>query len=95
LQLHQSDQSQLKLNASQTGAAVCVAGICSSLAHFVLSGADMSNFSTWTPYILSVKTDITPTLKRAGFTPPSEDKDIQKKWEYYRNFSINNKAKIK
>lgn len=93
--MHQSDQSQLKLNAYQTGAAVCVAGMYSSLAHSVLLGADMEDFSTWTPYILSVKTDVTDTLKRHGYKPPSEDKDIQKKWDYYRNFSINNKVKAK
>lgn len=77
------------------GAAVCAAGMCSSLAHFDQSGADMSEFNTWTPYILFVKTDVAETLKRYGFKPPSEDKNIQKKWEYYRTFSATNKEKSK
>jgi hypothetical protein len=93
--LHQSDQSQLKLNASQTGAAVCVAGICSSLAHFVQSGADMRLLDIHRPYIPAAKTNVLETLKRMGWEPPSEDKRFQAKWETYRHAATNNEAKLK
>jgi hypothetical protein len=39
------------------------------------------------PYTQSVKTDITKIFRRAGWTPPSEDKEFQKKWEFYRTIS--------
>lgn len=93
--MHQSDQSQLKLNAYQTGAAVCVAGMYSSLAHSVLSGADMNILNPDVAYTPAAKTDVSRTLKRHGWTPPSEDKDIQKKWEFYRTISIRNERKLK
>lgn len=46
-------------------------------------------------YIPAAKTDVSRTLKRHGFNPPSEDKDIQKKWEFYRTISIRNERKLK
>lgn len=76
-------------------AAVCVAGMLVHKVHSVLSGADMSILNSETPYIPSAKTDITRTLRRTGWTPPSEDKEIQKKWEFYRTISIRNERKLK
>lgn len=84
-----------RLNAYQTGAAVCVAGMCSLKAHLDQSGADMNILNPDVPYTQSVKTDISKIFRRAGWTPPSEDKEIQKKWEFYRTISIRNERKTK
>jgi hypothetical protein len=46
-------------------------------------------------YTPAAKTDVSRTLRRHGWTPPSEDKDIQKKWEFYRTISIRNERKMK
>jgi hypothetical protein len=75
--------------------AVCVAGISIPKAHLDQSGADMNILNSETPYVPSAKTDISRTLKRTGWTPPSEDKEIQKKWEYYRTISMRNERKLK
>ena len=72
-----------------------VAGIQTAMAHLNLSGADMNILNPEVAYVPSAKTDITRTLKRTGWTPPSEDKEIQKKWEFYRTISIRNERKIK
>lgn len=93
--MHQSDQFQLKLNAYQMGAAVCVAGMYSSLAHSVQSGADMNILNPDVAYVPAAKTDVTRTLKQHGWTPPSEDKEVIKKWEFYRTISIRNERKSK
>lgn len=77
------------------GAAGCVAGMSIPKAHLSQSGADMSILNSDTPYIPAAKTDISRTLRRTGWTPPSEDKDIQKKWEFYRTISIRNERKLK
>jgi hypothetical protein len=77
------------------GAAVCVAGTYSSLAHSVLSGADMNILNPEVSYTPAAKTDVSRTLKRHGFVPPSEDKEMQKKWEFYRTISIRNERKMK
>jgi hypothetical protein len=55
----------------------------------------MNILNTETPYIPSSKTDVSRTLKRTGWTPPSEDKEMQKKWEFYRTISIRNERKLK
>jgi hypothetical protein len=47
------------------------------------------------PYTQSVKTDISKIFRRAGWIPPSEDKEFQKKWEFYRTISIRNERKMK
>lgn len=47
------------------------------------------------PYTQSVKTDISKIFRKAGWTPPSEDKEFIKKWEYYRTISIRNERKLK
>ena len=47
------------------------------------------------PYIPSAKTDIMRTLKRTGWVPPSESKEFQKKWEYYRSIAFLNERKMK
>lgn len=47
------------------------------------------------PYTQSVKTDISKIFRRAGWTPPSEDKEVLKKWEFYRTISIRNERKMK
>jgi len=82
-------------NAPQMAAVVCVAGISIPKVHSVLSGADMNILNSETPYVPSAKTDVSRTLKRTGWTPPSEDKEIQKKWEYYRTISLRNERKLK
>jgi hypothetical protein len=46
-------------------------------------------------YIPAAKTDVGRTLKKHGFTPPSEDKEMQKKWEFYRTISIRNERRMK
>jgi hypothetical protein len=46
-------------------------------------------------YIPAAKTDVGRTLKRQGWTPPSEDKEMQKKWEFYRTISMRNERKTK
>ena len=46
-------------------------------------------------YTPATKTDVSRTLKRHGFVPPSEDKEMQKKWEFYRTISIRNERKYK
>lgn len=77
------------------GAVVCVAGIFRVKAHLDQSGADMSILNSETPYVPSAKTDISRTLRRTGWTPPSEDKEMQKKWEFYRTISMRNERKLK
>jgi len=77
------------------GAAVCVAGMSVHKAHSSQSGADMNILNSETPYVPSAKTDVSRTLRRTGWTPPSEDKEIQKKWEFYRTISIRNERKLK
>jgi hypothetical protein len=67
----------------------------SSLAHSVLSGADMNILNPDVAYTPAAKTDVSRTLKRHGWTPPSEDKEMQKKWEFYRTISIRNERKLK
>jgi hypothetical protein len=47
------------------------------------------------PYIPAAKTDILRTLKRTGWVPPSENKEYQKKWEYYRSIAFKNERKLK
>ena len=47
------------------------------------------------PYTQAVKTDISKIFRRVGWTPPSEDKEVIKKWEYYRTISIRNERKLK
>lgn len=93
--LSQSAQPTLNTNAYQMGAAVCVAGMSVLKAHLSQSGADMRILNPDTPYTQSVKTDISKIFRRAGWTPPSEDKEMQKKWEYYRTISIRNERKSK
>ena len=91
----QSDQYQLKLSVLQMGAAGCAVGIYRLKAHLDQSGADMNILNSETPYIPAAKTDVGRTLKRTGWTPPSEDKEMQKKWEFYRTISIRNERKLK
>jgi len=55
----------------------------------------MNILNSETPYVPSAKTDVSRTLRRTGWTPPSEDKEIQKKWEFYRTISIRNERKLK
>jgi hypothetical protein len=38
-------------------------------------------------YISAVKTDVLSTFKRLGFIPPSEIKEYQDKWAYYKSLS--------
>jgi hypothetical protein len=47
------------------------------------------------PYIPAAKTDILRTLKRTGWVPPSENREYQKKWEYYRSIAFKNERKLK
>ena len=77
------------------GAAVCVAGMSVHKARLDQSGADMNILNSETPYVPSAKTDVSRTLRRTGWTPPSEDKEMQKKWEFYRTISIRNERKLK
>lgn len=65
------------------------------MAHSSQSGADMNILNSETPYVPLAKTDVSRTLRRTGWTPPSEDKEIQKKWEFYRTISIRNERKLK
>lgn len=46
-------------------------------------------------YRPAAKTDISVTLRNAGFTPPSEDKRYQEKWNRYRNAAAINERKAK
>ena len=39
-------------------------------------------------YTPSVKTDVTATFRRLGWTPPSEDPAIIQKWEYYKSIAL-------
>lgn len=96
----QSDQYQLKLSVLQMGAAGCVAGIYRLKGHFARLGADMdrSNMHLMDidrPYIAAAKTNVFETLKRVGWKPPSEDKEMQKKWKMYRSAVIQNEEKLK
>ena len=91
----QSDQYQLKSSALQMGAAGCVAGTSILKGRFARLDADMNILNSETPYIPAAKTDVSRTLKRTGWTPPSEDKEMQKKWEFYRTISIRNERKLK
>lgn len=77
------------------GAAGCAVGMYKPKAHLNQSGADMNIAHPERPYIQSVKTDISKIFRRAGWTPPSEDKEVIKKWEYYRTISIRNERKLK
>lgn len=43
-------------------------------------------------YIPSAKTDITKTLRRLGFSFPSEDKRYQEKWSRVRNSAAINEG---
>jgi hypothetical protein len=43
-------------------------------------------------YIPSAKTNIVETLKRVGFTLPSEDKRYQEKWRRIRNSAAINEG---
>ena len=47
------------------------------------------------PYIAAAKTNVFETLKRVGWKPPSEDKEMQKKWKMYRSAVIQNEEKLK
>jgi hypothetical protein len=42
-------------------------------------------------YVPSHKTNVLETLKRIGWTPPSEDLRFQEKWQHSRLASIFNK----
>jgi hypothetical protein len=42
------------------------------------------------PYIPAAKTNIFETLKRLGWTPPSEDKRFQEKWQTYKHLAWRN-----
>lgn len=77
------------------GAAGCAVGMYKPKAHLDQSGADMSILNPEVAYTQSVKTDISKIFRRVGWTPPSEDKEMVKKWEYYRTISIRNERKQK
>lgn len=47
------------------------------------------------PYIRAEKTDITVTLKRNGWMPPSENLLIKEKWATYRNLQTINEENAK
>jgi hypothetical protein len=47
------------------------------------------------PYIRSEKTDITATLKKIGWIPPSESAWMQQKWATYRNLQTINEESAK
>lgn len=40
------------------------------------------------PYTHSSKTDVLATFRRLGWTPPSEIKEYQDKWQYYRELPL-------
>lgn len=40
------------------------------------------------PYTHSSKTDVLATFRRFGWTPPSEIKEYQDKWQYYRQLPL-------
>ena len=44
-------------------------------------------------YIKAEKTNVLEKLKSLGWTPPSEDKRFQEKWDVYRNLSTYNERK--
>ena len=43
-------------------------------------------------YVPSAKTNVLETLKKAGFTLPSEDKRFQEKWRRIRNSAAINEG---
>jgi hypothetical protein len=47
------------------------------------------------PYIESSKTNVLATLRRLGWTPPSEDLRFQEKWSTFRNLATINERKSK
>jgi hypothetical protein len=67
----------------------------SSLAHSVQSGADMNILNSDKASVPALQTDVIRTFKEYGWTPPSEDKEMIRRWELFRTRSTRNERNSK